>query len=456
MISNLIQRTVILVAALTVWICIAEDTSTPSGAATIAPLVASVADSVVNLSGKQTISQPDRWGRNRSFVRESTIGSGVIIDSKSGYVVTNQHVVEDKFDLVVKLNDGREIDAEVIGTDVDSDLAVLQINADKLSQLELANSDDVRVGDFVFAIGSPFGYDHTVTTGIVSALGRTMQDNRIEDYIQTDAAINPGNSGGPLVSFTGEIIGINTAIIGGSSRWSSGSVGIGFAIPSNIVSSVSDQLIKFGEVRSRGTLGIEVDNITERMKDIYELETTNGVVVTWVFEGTEAEAAGLQQGDIIKSIAGRNILGKREFYSIEQSQNLGEEIEISLLRDGELLKVNAVIGDQISAIDGGEISPKLAGLKLANISTDHKAYDYFRGHGGGVEVTNIDTDRPYSWDELEIGDVITLVDRTKVSSLSDLKEKVESSTDTIHALVITRFRDEYRQPRNFVIVLPET
>ena len=230
-----------------------------------------------------------------------SLGSGVIVDAEAGLVITNHHVIDNAREILVTLTDGRELEAEIIGQDPEADIAVISLDADNLTELSWADSDKLRVGDFVVAIGNPFGLGQTVTSGIVSALGRSgLGIEEIEDFIQTDASINPGNSGGALVNLRGELVGINTAIVGPSG----GNVGIGFAIPSNMARSLMQQLVDAGEVR-RGKLGIALQELTEELQDVFGVR--NGVVIAAVETGTSAELAGLQSADVITQFDGRRV-----------------------------------------------------------------------------------------------------------------------------------------------------
>ena len=275
--------------------------------------------------------------------------------------MTNEHVIRDSEEISVTLEDGRTVDATVVGDDPAADVAVLQITADNLTALPLADSDKARVGDFVLAIGSPFELQQTVTSGIVSALGRKgLGIEAIEDFIQTDAAINQGNSGGPLINFSGELIGINTAIVGGSG----GSVGIGFAIPSNLVKDVVEQLIEFGGI-TRGFLGIGMEMLDPttkaRYEQIYNLENLQGVLVEFVVEGTAADDAGIKENDYITSFDGETVSNPSELSTQIKLAEIGDTVPVGILRDGKSLTLYAevrprtIVGDQIDGVLRGSI-----------------------------------------------------------------------------------------------------
>ncbi len=316
-----------------------------TGPKTIAPLIEAVTPSVVNISADRRIFDDDDVRNQYRRNTRTAIGSGVIIDADKGYIVTNEHVIRDATELRISLHDGTTYKATVVGEDRYSDIALLEVEAEDLKALTLADSDKTRVGDFVVAIGNPFRLQHTVTSGIVSALGRkNLNIEEVEDFIQTDASINQGNSGGPLINFYGEVIGINTAIIGGSS----GSVGIGFAIPSNMVKETIDQIIEFGSV-SRGFLGVGGRGPFDDKFDpasyarMYGLDAFNGVRIDSVDEGSPADDAGIQDDDVIISFDGEPIAEWDSLMNQIRRAKLGENVPIELFRDGKKLTLYAEI-----------------------------------------------------------------------------------------------------------------
>ena len=331
-----------LLLSLVAIVSLASGVPALTGPKTIAPLIEAVQPSVVNISATKR-TDPDLFSRWRAQRNRVAIGSGVIIDADNGYIVTNEHVIRDSTDVRISLDDGRTVNATVVGEDRYSDVAVLEIQADNLKALTLADSDKTRVGDFVVAIGNPFKLQHTVTSGIVSALGRKNLDiEAIEDFIQTDAAINQGNSGGPLINFSGEVIGINTAIIGGSS----GSIGIGFAIPSNLVNEVVSQIIEFGTV-SRGYLGISmqpIDTVNAALyARMYDVEVVNGLKINAVFEGLAADKAGIKKDDLLVSFDGKEIKTNTDLIDLMRRAKIGDEVPIELFREGKKMTVHAEI-----------------------------------------------------------------------------------------------------------------
>ena len=269
-----------------------------------------------------------------------SIGSGVIVDASGGYVLTNHHVIENADEILVTLKDGRTLKAERLGSDPQTDIAVLQIEAGSLSALPLGDSDRLEVGDYVVAVGNPFGLGQTVTLGIVSALGRSgLGIEAYEDFIQTDAPINPGNSGGALIDLRGQLVGINTAIVGPTG----GSVGIGFAIPINMARQVMDQIVEFGEVR-RGQLGVIIQDLTPDLSKRLRLKALRGALIAEVAKGSPAEKAGLEPGDVIIGIDGQNVRSAADLRNKIGLKRIGDEVELEIVRSGENRRVAVVIG----------------------------------------------------------------------------------------------------------------
>ncbi|MCY3628074.1 MAG: trypsin-like peptidase domain-containing protein [Gammaproteobacteria bacterium] len=433
----------ISVSLLTAGILFAGAPLTVSGQTTIAPLIEQVTDAVVNISafrvrGNQVLTPRDRR------IRDS-IGSGVIIDAEKGFIVTNHHVVDDSWGWIVTLNDGRDFEAELIGSDVETDVALIQIDADDLLALEMADSDSVRVGDFVVAIGSPFGLRQTVTSGIVSALGREdFTTDTYQNFIQTDAAINPGNSGGPLMNFQGEIIGINTAIVG-TSR---GGVGIGFAIPANMVQAITGQIIEFGSV-NRGILGIKMDNINSTLKEVYELDSTNGVIVVEVLEGTMAEKAGVKANDIIVAIDEESIKNSNHLRNVIGLRRVGDQVGLNIIRDGKHIDLQAMIGEKLR-LRGEDLSEKLAGIMIKDLDPNDpdeaEIYELLQGYG--LVIDEIDLDSNLAELGVKEGDVINYVNGYRINSLSAIEALVES--EALRAISI------YRNGRTVTIPFEET
>ncbi|RUO76282.1 DegQ family serine endoprotease [Idiomarina seosinensis] len=397
---------------------------------TLAPMLEEVTPAVVNISvkGKREVRQrmPDAlrffFGPNapREQVRERPfqgLGSGVIIDAEKGYVVTNNHVIDDATEILVTLKDGREFDAEVIGTDERSDIALIKIKSgENLTAIELGKSSDLRVGDFVVAIGNPFGLGQTVTSGIVSALGRSgLGIEELENFIQTDAAINSGNSGGALVTLDGKLVGINTAILGPNG----GNIGIGFAIPSDMMNNLVLQLKEFGEVR-RGVLGIRGHDLTHDIAQALNIEASNGAFVAESIAGGAADQAGIKSGDVILSVNGSKIASFSELRALVSSMGQDKAVTLGVVRDGEELEIDVVLGSQDVEVTAESIHPALQGATLA-VSNDP----------AGIEITDIAESSPAARVGLEVGDIIRGVNRNPVTSIADLRTIIEDSSGVI-------------------------
>ncbi len=333
----------------------------------LAPMLEKIMPAVVNISSStHTRSSNNPLFNDPFFQRFFNIpeqqnqsrGSGVIIDAKAGYVVTNNHVIDKADEISITLLNGEQINAELIGADPETDIALLQVPPEKLTAITLADSSQLRVGDFVVAIGNPFGLGQTVTSGIVSALGRSgLGIEGYEDFIQTDASINPGNSGGALVNLRGELVGINTAIIAPGG----GNVGIGFAIPSNMVEQIINHLAEFGEVK-RGQLGIQLQELTPKLATAFGMADTKGALVAKVEQETSADKAGLQSGDVIIAINNKTIKSATDVRNKIGLLRVGEQVKITVMRKGKTYNFYAIIAD--SKIMGGTISLYLKGTVL--------------------------------------------------------------------------------------------
>jgi Do/DeqQ family serine protease len=383
----------------------------------LAPLVEAASPAVVSIRVTQ-----ERRSRFGIPAEVGGGGSGVIVDAGNGYILTNHHVVGEADEIEVSLIDGRTFEAELVGSDAATDIAVIKVEADSLAEMPIGDSNDVRVGDFVIAIGSPYGLTHTVTSGIVSALGRTgISRDGYEDFIQTDASINPGNSGGALVNMNGELIGINSVII---SR-SGGNVGIGFAVPTEIASSIMGQILDFGEIR-RGLLGVNIQTIDPEAAETLGADIEGGAIITRVFPNSAAEDAGLQVGDIIVGVNDKTVTTGSELRNTIGLLRSGDSVSIRYLRDNKSRSTSAKLGraeDQL--LSGGDIHPGLAGASFAPASTSSDS---------GVEVTNVEEGSPAAQRGLRAGDVITAVNRVLVRNLSDL-QTVASSNRILFLLV---------------------
>lgn len=388
---------------------------------TLAPMLERSMPAVVNIStstneGKENPLMQDPYFRqffnvpNQSRQQKNSLGSGVIIDSTQGLVLTNNHVIDKADKIMVTLTDGRQLNARLVGTDPDADVAVIQIPAENLTQLPIADSSQSKVGDFVVAIGNPFGLGQTVTSGIVSALGRSgLGIEGYEDFIQTDASINPGNSGGALVNLRGEFIGMNTAILAPSG----GNVGIGFAIPANMVMTIKDSLVKNGEVR-RGLLGVTTQDLTPELVKAFNLENKQGAAISRIESNSPAEKAGLQLGDIIVTANSKTVKNSHDIRNIIGLLQVGDTVDIDFYRGNEKKQTTATIGKQARPqLVGGKLHPALQGTVLGVTNKDQVE---------GVLIEKIDSaSRPWKVG-LRPGDVIVSANQYRIHNFEELKQ----------------------------------
>jgi len=364
-----------------------------------------------------------------------SLGSGVIVDAEKGYVLTNYHVIARADEIAVGLKDGRSLQAKLIGTDPDTDLAVIQIPAEDLTALPLADSDELRVGDFVVAVGNPFGLGQTVTSGIVSALGRTgLRGLEYQNFIQTDASINPGNSGGALINLRGELVGINSAIF----TPSGGNVGIGFAIPASMAKYVMDQLTRFGEVR-RGTLGLFVQDLTEELAGAFAVETGDGALVAEVAADSAADDAGIQAGDVVVRIGDGQISDAQDFYNAEGQLALGESLRIEYSRDGKIRHASVVI-QSVPELVGGDLDYRLDGALFTELNNRQKQQNI-----SGVLLEELDPRSRLARKGLASGDIITGVNRERIHNLADFSAALQVKRSSILLQVRRRGRSYIAQ-----------
>ncbi|WP_162047104.1 DegQ family serine endoprotease [Vibrio taketomensis] len=406
----------------------------------LAPMLERVTPSVVSIDvegthvAQQRIPDQFRFFFGPDFPTEQLqerpfrgLGSGVIIDAKQGLVVTNFHVIKGAEKIRVKLDDGREYDAELIGGDEMSDIALLKLEeAKNLTQIAIADSDQLRVGDFTVAIGNPFGLGQTVTSGIVSALGRSgLNLQNFENFIQTDAAINSGNSGGALVNLNGELIGINTAIVGPNG----GNVGIGFAIPANMMKNLTEQILEFGEVK-RGLLGIQSSEFTSELAEAMGYESNKGAFVSQVVPDSAAEKAGLQAGDVIISVNDKAIGSFHELRAKIGTLGAGKKVKLGVIRDGKEKTFNVVL-DELTSVKttADKLHQGLTGAELTNTNASDKIQ--------GVKVSAVEKGSPAESYQLLPEDIIIGVNRKRVKNLAEFKSVVEK-TNGILALNIQR------------------
>jgi Do/DeqQ family serine protease len=342
------------------------------------------------------------------------LGSGVILDAERGYILTNFHVIQRADEIVVTLHDGRRLDAEVVGTDQATDLAVLRVAADGLDAVRVADSDELRVGDFVVAIGNPFGLGQTVTSGIVSALGRSgLGIESYEDFIQTDASINPGNSGGALVNLRGELVGINTAILARGG----GNIGIGFAIPVNMALQVMDHLVEDGEVR-RGRLGVTVQDLTPDLAQAFGIPQIHGAVIARVEPGSAAERAGLLEGDVVLAVNDRRVRNATELRNAIGLLRAGTEVKLDVVRDNRRQTVTAMVAQiEATTIEGVRLDRRLQGASFGDITEASPLH----GRLQGVLVVSVEGGSPAARAGLRDGDVILSVNRQAVAGVEDMR-----------------------------------
>jgi serine protease Do/serine protease DegQ len=428
--SRLFARALCVFAfALAVPWAAAQAPSPGRGLPTLAPIVSEVTPAVVNISVVTRSPLEDNPLFRDPFFRrffnlpeqpqEQAAGSGVIVDAARGYVLTNHHVIRDAEQVVVTLKDRRQFQARLVGTDPGTDIAVLQIESRDLTALKFGDSDQLNVGDYVIAIGNPFGIGQTVTSGIVSALGRTgLSVEGYEDFIQTDASINPGNSGGALVNLRGELVGINSAIIGPAG----GNVGIGFAVPSNMASAVMKQIVRYGEVR-RGRLGIEMADITPALARKLGVSVLEGALVAGVQSNSPAAKAGLHERDVVVGMNGRPIRSAAELRARLGLTPIGEDVELRIRRGGESRTVRARIeAPQKLTESEGQAVPQLPGMRVVEIERGSPLYQRIQG----LVVANVERDSAAWQAGIRPGDIIYGANRRRVRTIAELHKALRS------------------------------
>ena len=418
---------------------------------TLAPMLEKVLPAVVHVETEATILVPSQSPFNDPFFRRffgipqqqqqerkrGGSGSGVIINADKGHVITNSHVIKGAQSIIVALSDSRRFEAKVVGSDPDTDIAILEIDANDLVEINIGNSDKLRVGDFVVAVGNPFGLTQSVTSGIVSGLGRSgLGIESYEDFIQTDASINRGNSGGALINLRGDLIGINTAILGPNG----GNIGIGFAIPINMAIGIAEQLLEFGEVK-RGLLGVSIQSLTPDLAKAFDTERDYGVVISMIYPESAAERAGLEVGDIVLTINNKptkNVADMRNFIGLLRA---GSKIMLEVLRGNRIIEVTAVIEERKKEIiKGKELDHRLNGTVLQIINLDEN----FNTHSA-VLIKSIHPGSSAFKQGLREGDLILKVNRHSIESFTDFKKIILPERPILLQL--------YRNGRNLFLAL---
>jgi len=408
----------------------------------LAPMLDGVTPAVVNIAteGRIKLRQSplfaDPFFRrffdvpNQPLERKtSSLGSGVIVDAKRGLVLTNNHVIANAVQITVTLRDGRHLEAEIVGTDPETDVAVIKIPANDLIAIKTADSDDLRVGDFAVAIGNPFGLGQTVTSGIISALSRSgLGIEGYEDFIQTDASINPGNSGGALVNLRGELIGINTAII----SQSGGNIGINFAIPINLAMQIMEQIVETGEVK-RGFLGVSMQDISPELAEAFGLDRQRGAIINKVLEGSPADKAGILAGDIVISIDGKQIRNASDLRNRIGILPVGEKIQFKLLRDGKESEIVVTVDENTHANTGPlAVNELLQGVTVSEIEKGNPYY----GKIEGTAVLNVQRGSIAWRSGLRAADIITSVNKIPVKNLQDFLSTVDKKNKSLLLRII--------------------
>ncbi len=456
----------------------------PHGPTSVAPVAEKLIDAVVNISTSQTLKGPEgvplpkvpkgapfeeffedffnrKGGRSPSERKVSSLGSGFVIDGKEGYVVTNNHVIEGADEIIINFNDGSKLKVDkVIGKDTKTDLALLKVTPKRpLHSVGFGSSNKIKVGDWVMAIGNPFGLGGSVTVGIISAKQRDINSGPYDDYLQTDAAINKGNSGGPLFNMEGEVIGVNTAIISPTG----GSIGIGFAVPSDTAMVVVDQLRQFGETH-RGWLGVKIQSITDDIAEASGVKENSGALVASVTPDSPAAKAGIKDGDVILKFDGKDVTSMRGLPRLVAQTPIGKDVEVELLRKGQRVTLKVAIGrlredepikasakanprsrggkgkDGKSGSTQGERS-SLIGLVLAPLDDDLRAKHNLGKDVKGVIVLQVDPASPAAQKGVKTGDVIVEVAQQAVTSLDDIAKSVDKVKKAGRKQVLLRLED---------------
>lgn len=397
----------------------------------LAPMLEKVTPAVVNIATEGRIKQnmnplfadpffrrffnfPDQPIERKT----SSLGSGVIVDAKRGLILTNNHVIANADQITVTLRDGRHLEAEVVGTDPETDVAVIKVPADNLTAIKTTDSNNISVGDFVVAIGNPFGLGQTVTSGIVSALSRSgLGIEGYEDFIQTDASINPGNSGGALVNLRGELVGINTAIF----SQTGGNIGIGFAIPINLALQIMEQLLETGEVK-RAFLGVSMQDISPELAEAFGLKRQTGAIINQVLEGSPADKAGIKAGDIVLSVDDKKIRNAEDLRNRVGLLPVGKKVRMTILRDGKERKLTVDVSENQVADSGPRaVNELLQGVTVTDLEQGNSPY----ANVAGVQVLKVERGSIAWRNGLRSGDIITSVNKKDVGSVREFLAAVD-------------------------------
>ena len=396
----------------------------------LAPMLQRVMPAVVSVNTKQVVRVRNPFANDPFFRRmfpqipqeriNESLGSGVIIDAAKGYVLTNHHVIENADDVSVTLADGRTLKAEFLGSDRDTDVALIRIPAENLTAIALADSTVLNVGDFVVAIGNPFGLSQTVTSGIVSAVGRSgIRGLGLQNFIQTDASINPGNSGGALVNLKGQLVGINTASLNPQGSMA-GNIGLGLAIPSNLARDVVEQLLANNGVVIRGSLGLETQSVDARVAQALKLQNPRGALVTRVYPGSGAAAGGVQSGDVIVAVNGQRVQDAPSLHNFEGLQPVGSTLSLEVIRNGQPLTLRAALREQPRAIAGASLDPRLAGASFADLPEAARLAGI-----GGVLVKDVAPGSRAAQNRLQPGDVVVAASSGEFTDLAGFRASFE-------------------------------
>ena len=400
----------------------------------LAPMLRGVTPAVVSIQSKKIVRTHNPLADDPIFRQffgipdmpqervQQALGSGVVVDAERGLVLTNNHVVEAADGITVTLADGRTVEGQMVGADPDTDVALVKIPANHLTALKLADSNQLQVGDFVVAVGNPFGLGQTVTSGIVSALGRSgLQGLGYQNLIQTDASINPGNSGGALVNLRGELVGINNAIYSPSG----GSVGIGFAIPSSLAGDVMHQLLASGKV-TRGSLGVEAQDLGDTIVSAMHLSSNHGALVARVYPGSAAQAAGVKIGDVITAINGQAIPNSQALHNQEGLLPVGKPVTLSVVRDGKNLPLSAALKVQVDRLAGARLDPRLQGATFGDLPESFKQ----KGLAGVVVAQVAPGSRAFS-NNLQAGDLVAQINGVEIHDLAALQAALATKPERL-------------------------